>query len=69
MDYREKLAALGISQADLARLMGIGTVGVNRWFTDRDDSNPMPQYAKLVIDLLNDLPQRARAKYIRGNKP
>ena len=69
MDYREKLAALGLSQAEFARLLGIGKVGVNRWFTERTDSNPFPAYAKLVIDLLNDLAPRQRAKYIKAKRP
>ena len=59
LHYRD----LGLSQGDFAELTGVNRSTVNRWFRGE-----VPVIVQRVIDLLNDLAPRQRAKYIKPAK-
>jgi transcriptional regulator with XRE-family HTH domain len=49
-ELREILDALGLSQAELARRLGVTSRTVNRW---AQDDLPVPQYAVAYLESLN----------------
>jgi hypothetical protein len=65
LEFREKLAEAGVSQAAFSRLSGFTRGAVNRWCSpDRPDYRPPPRIAAVVLILLCAMPPQARAATI-----
>lgn len=50
IDFATKRMALGLTQSDVARIMGVQVCAVSRW---ENHHTPTPQYAAVIIDLLS----------------
>lgn len=49
-DFAAKRMSMGLTQADVGRIMGVQVCAVSRW---ENEATPLPQYAKTIIDLLS----------------
>lgn len=72
-EFRYLLEQSGLEQKELAGLLGVGTVTVNRWCTDRSDHITPPWYAmnflRAFLMLANgardQLPKKYTAKAVK----
>lgn len=51
-----------LSQAKLARLLGVSGITVNRWLLEREDAVDPPYYALTFLRVYLMLPEPARAR-------
>lgn len=63
-EFRRLLAASGLSQAALARALGVSAMTVNRWQVDRADRIPLPRYATVFLRAFVELTPAERADVI-----
>lgn len=59
-EFRATLKRLGLRQRKLAGLLGVDVNTVNRWATGK--VAPVPQYAELVLSLIEQLAAECRGK-------
>lgn len=62
--FVDDLESAGLSQRDLARLLGCHSMTVNRWCRDRVDALDVPQYARAFVLAYAELPDAAKRRVL-----
>ena len=58
-DLRERRKALGLSQMELARLVGVSLLTIQTW--ERGVSEPKPENKEKLEQVLNELEEKCKA--------